>query len=214
MFHESYARPFYGCPATCITGQLDERERYASAAAEELPGPELSPNSVRPPICVSGCPTCEEDSQNGDATGVECGGTVCGPCETCSDGIANQDETGVECGGPSCPACHCTKFQFSPGSTEIAGDSVQRGAPASPLCQAPPPSPMLMLPLVRLPLLALNSGVQLLSYLLSSPPDCWPQETRTYPQLDSAFDMRPGPNKGAVSGCAHMCIAYLMSGFS
>ncbi|HQU59456.1 MAG TPA: zinc metalloprotease, partial [Saprospiraceae bacterium] len=33
-------------------------------------------------------------------------GTVSPP--TCSDGIQNGDETGVDCGGSSCPACVCT----------------------------------------------------------------------------------------------------------
>lgn len=53
-------------------------------------------------------PTCEDGVQNGDETGVDCGGS-CNPCEippeeSCSDGIQNQDETGIDCGG-SCPAC-------------------------------------------------------------------------------------------------------------
>eukprot|EP00961_Rhodomonas_salina_P206235 2783975-Rhodomonas_salina.1 len=46
--------------------------------------------------------TCSDGLQNQDETGVDCGGTVCGPgsCETCSDGEQNQGETGVACGGP------------------------------------------------------------------------------------------------------------------
>lgn len=51
-------------------------------------------------------PTCSDGLQNGDETGVDCGGS-CESCpvpETCDDGIQNQDETGVDCGG-SCSAC-------------------------------------------------------------------------------------------------------------
>ena len=51
-------------------------------------------------------PTCDDGIQNGDETGVDCGGASCPTCpETCDDGIQNQDETGVDCGGASCPEC-------------------------------------------------------------------------------------------------------------
>jgi gliding motility-associated-like protein len=49
------------------------------------------------------CPTCTDGIQNGDETGVDCGGS-CAPCPTCNDGIQNGDETGVDCGG-SCMPC-------------------------------------------------------------------------------------------------------------
>ncbi|MGB2015141.1 MAG: M43 family zinc metalloprotease, partial [Flavobacteriales bacterium] len=49
------------------------------------------------------CPTCNDGIQNGDETGVDCGGS-CAACPTCDDGIQNGDETGVDCGG-SCAAC-------------------------------------------------------------------------------------------------------------
>ncbi|MCP3682399.1 MAG: hypothetical protein GY861_06875 [bacterium] len=51
-------------------------------------------------------PTCFDGVQNGDETGVDCGGS-CPSCEipaSCFDGIQNGDETGVDCGG-SCPEC-------------------------------------------------------------------------------------------------------------
>ncbi|MEL6536793.1 MAG: family 31 carbohydrate-binding protein, partial [Bacteroidota bacterium] len=43
-------------------------------------------------------PTCTDGLQNGDETGVDCGGS-CAACPTCSDGNQNGDETGVDCGG-------------------------------------------------------------------------------------------------------------------
>jgi len=58
-------------------------------------------------------PTCTDGIQNGDETGVDCGGSSCAPCNTpptCTDGIQNGDETGVDCGGSSCAPCQtaCT----------------------------------------------------------------------------------------------------------
>ncbi len=56
------------------------------------------------PVCPP-CPTCFDGIQNGQETGVDCGGPVCPPCPTCFDGIQNGQETGVDCGGPVCPPC-------------------------------------------------------------------------------------------------------------
>lgn len=52
-------------------------------------------------------PTCDDGIQNGNETGLDCGGD-CAPCPlepTCSDGIQNGNETGVDCGGPDCSPC-------------------------------------------------------------------------------------------------------------
>ena len=55
-------------------------------------------------FCTGGStPTCTDGIQNGNETGVDCGGS-CPACPTCNDGIQNGNETGVDCGG-SCPAC-------------------------------------------------------------------------------------------------------------
>jgi len=78
------------------------------------------------------CPTCKDGIQNGDETGVDCGGScpracgarscirdencmpgeicvreTCAPNPQCSDGIQNGTETGVDCGGGcvACPTC-------------------------------------------------------------------------------------------------------------
>lgn len=53
-------------------------------------------------------PTCNDGIQNGDETGVDCGGNSCAPCitpPTCNDGIQNGDETGIDCGGSNCAPC-------------------------------------------------------------------------------------------------------------
>ena len=78
-------------------------------------------------------PTCTDGIQNGNETGVDCGGGTCPKCgvgescrtdadcppghacagftcrtipaSSCTDGIQNGNETGVDCGGGTCPKC-------------------------------------------------------------------------------------------------------------
>ena len=54
----------------------------------------------------SACATCDDGVQNGNETGVDCGGD-CAACPTCDDGVQNGNETGVDCGGDcaACPTC-------------------------------------------------------------------------------------------------------------
>ena len=77
----------------------------------------LLPGGVRASLgastkCDGGTsPTCDDGIQNGDETGVDCGGPDCQPCDTtptCDDGIQNGNETGVDCGGPDCQPCDTT----------------------------------------------------------------------------------------------------------
>jgi hypothetical protein len=68
-------------------------------------------------------PSCSDQIQNGDETGVDCGGS-CSPCNsaaTCSDGIQNQDETGVDCGGicGPCASGACNDGEQSPRETGV-----------------------------------------------------------------------------------------------
>ncbi|MCI4651300.1 M12 family metallo-peptidase [Phaeodactylibacter sp.] len=66
-------------------------------------------NSVANATCTVACgpPSCEDGIQNGNETGVDCGGPDCPACPTCDDGIQNGDELGVDCGGPDCAPCPC-----------------------------------------------------------------------------------------------------------
>ncbi len=67
-------------------------------------------NTVNEPgncLGTCGAPSCEDGIQNGDETGVDCGGAECPACPTCDDGIQNGSETGVDCGGPECEPCPC-----------------------------------------------------------------------------------------------------------
>ena len=72
--------------------------------------------------CGSGTPptpSCTDGIQNGDETGVDCGGPDCDPCQagpTCSDGIQNGDETGVDCGGSCANACPPPSSCDTPGN--------------------------------------------------------------------------------------------------
>ncbi|EZH72189.1 hypothetical protein ATO12_24975 [Aquimarina atlantica] len=64
-------------------------------------------------------PTCNDGIQNGNETGVDCGGPDCDPCTvdpTCNDGIQNGNETGVDCGGPDCNPCN-TNVNYCAAST-------------------------------------------------------------------------------------------------
>ena len=54
-----------------------------------------------------GDPSCTDGIQNGDETGVDCGGPDCPTCPSCTDGVQNGNETGIDCGGSDCPACPC-----------------------------------------------------------------------------------------------------------
>ena len=64
-------------------------------------------NNVTNAACVTDCNgsgnTCNNGVQDGDETGVDCGGS-CIPCSTCNNGVQDGDETGVDCGG-TCTPC-------------------------------------------------------------------------------------------------------------
>ena len=66
-------------------------------------------NRVANASCLSSCgpPSCDDGIQNGDETGVDCGGDSCPDCPSCEDGIQNGDEQGVDCGGSNCAPCPC-----------------------------------------------------------------------------------------------------------
>ena len=59
------------------------------------------------------CPTCDDGIRNGNETDIDCGGPDCPACPTCEDGIMNGDETGIDCGGPDCPECPCTDNELT-----------------------------------------------------------------------------------------------------
>jgi subtilisin family serine protease len=84
-------------------------------------------------ICVSSGPTCTDGIQNGNETGVDCGGPDCPACPTCTDGIQNGNETGVDCGGPDCPACPTCNDGIQNGQ-ETGVDCGGPDCPACPTC--------------------------------------------------------------------------------
>ncbi len=55
---------------------------------------------------AGGEPTWDAGDQKRDETGIDCGGSACPSCPaTCDDGVQNGDETGVDCGGSDCAPC-------------------------------------------------------------------------------------------------------------
>jgi len=81
------------------------------------------------PDCPA-CPTCNDGIQNGQETGIDCGGPDCGACATCNDGVQNGQETDIDCGGPDCAACPtCTD-----GIQNGQETGVDCGGPDCPAC--------------------------------------------------------------------------------
>ena len=90
------------CMYMFSAGQIARAENYVATSLQNVVNNTAAVcGDVDPPS-----PTCNDGVQNGDETGIDCGGS-CEPCETvptCNDGIQNGDETGVDCGG-SCAPC-------------------------------------------------------------------------------------------------------------
>ena len=53
-------------------------------------------NDLEPEDPTGNPPTCTDGVQNGDETGIDCGGETCDPCISCQDGIMNGDEFTVQ----------------------------------------------------------------------------------------------------------------------
>ncbi len=78
--------------------------KWPSGIVDEILNPSI--NQFLKIVETEPDPTCDDGFQNGDETGVDCGGSFCDECPpTCDDGIQNGDETGVDCGGSSCDPC-------------------------------------------------------------------------------------------------------------
>ena len=85
-------------------------------------------------------PTCTDGIQNGDETGVDCGGSCPNACPqepTCTDGIQNGDETGVDCGG-SCPNSCPTTSTCTDGIQNGDETGVDCGGSCPNNCPEPP----------------------------------------------------------------------------
>jgi len=69
--------------------------------------------------------TCSDGIQNGNETGIDCGGScpACPPVPSCNDGVQNGNETGIDCGG-SCPACPETQCDLDCERNDVDGREV------------------------------------------------------------------------------------------
>jgi hypothetical protein len=83
------------------------------------------------PTCPA-CPSCNDGIQNGQETGIDCGGPTCPTCPTCNDGIQNGLETGIDCGGPTCPACPTCNDGIQNGQET----GIDCGGPTCPACSS------------------------------------------------------------------------------
>lgn len=93
-------KPCYGC-AQAKTGAPDGA--CAPVPAGKDPASEC--NSPAGDVCNgAGQCRCHDGIQDGDETGVDCGGSCAACGGTCTDGILDNKETDVDCGG-SCPQC-------------------------------------------------------------------------------------------------------------
>lgn len=88
------------------------------------------------PDCPA-CPSCDDNIQNGQETGVDCGGPDCPACPSCADGIQNGLETGIDCGGPTCPPC-TTDASCDDGVQNGDETGVDCGGPDCPPCDMEP----------------------------------------------------------------------------
>ena len=97
-----------------VSNQIDRVVvRWPSGIVDEVLNPAI--NQFLKIVETEPIPTCDDGFQNGDETGVDCGGSCPNECPpTCDDGIQNGDETGVDCGGSSCDPCPvpCTENEI------------------------------------------------------------------------------------------------------
>jgi hypothetical protein len=100
---------YIGCSVTCGTGRQSRSFTISTprvTTGNDCPtfDQEVQTQLCTMPACtIPTASSCSDTVQNGDETGVDCGGS-CSACPTCSDTTRNGDETGTDCGG-SCTAC-------------------------------------------------------------------------------------------------------------
>jgi len=91
-------------------------------------------------LCIAACsfpayqiaesppgPSCTDHLQNGEESGVDCGGN-CKACTQCDNDKQDGDETGVDCGGSCavCPACNDELQNGSESDIDCGGTCAQR----------------------------------------------------------------------------------------
>eukprot|EP01047_Picozoa_sp_COSAG01_P021495 COSAG01_NODE_1248_length_11071_cov_30.622676_8_plen_853_part_00 len=100
---------YIGCSVTCGTGRQSRSYTISTprvTTGNDCPAfdQEVQTQLCTMPACtIPTASSCSDTVQNGDETGIDCGGS-CSACPTCSDTTRNGDETGTDCGG-SCTAC-------------------------------------------------------------------------------------------------------------
>lgn len=105
-------------PPNCYDGILNNNEQLIDCGGPCEPcnhcidgiwQPELGETCIDCGGECGACPQCRNCIQDGDESGIDCGGTFCGPCEDlCDDGILNGNEEMIDCGGDCGPCPTCT----------------------------------------------------------------------------------------------------------
>jgi hypothetical protein len=119
-------------PENCYDGILNNGEFLLDCGGANCPACDHCIDGIWQPeqgeTCIDcggecgPCPQCRNCIQDADETGIDCGGTNCGPCSAlCGDGLLNGTETEVDCGGLFCDACPTCVDQEMNG-TEIGID--------------------------------------------------------------------------------------------
>jgi len=101
-------------PPNCYDGILNNEEQLVDCGGpceacfhciDGIWQPQLGETCVDCGGECGACTQCRNCIQDGDESGIDCGGTFCGPCAVlCDDGILNGNEEQIDC-GPNCEPC-------------------------------------------------------------------------------------------------------------
>jgi hypothetical protein len=122
------------CSAGCLRGQRCVTTADCQSARFARPVLEPVPFGLGS-LCSYGLcgGTCYDGVQDGDETGVDCGGPDCPGCGNgCNDSLVDNQETDLNCGGPDCTPCVVGRT-CRVGRDCIGGGCV-RGACVTPTC--------------------------------------------------------------------------------
>jgi hypothetical protein len=105
-----------GCPLvapTCTDGKQNQGES------------DIDCGGTQPTMACPRCANGKKCTVGGDCATGTCTGGVCANAPTCTDGIQNGQETGVDCGGPVCPACPSPTLQALNNHSPACGTCAQ-----------------------------------------------------------------------------------------
>lgn len=84
-----------------------QANQSAGTWSQELGYGSINAGKAIASLACEDCLGCIDGQQNGQETGIDCGGPNCLPCPSCADGVRNGDEEAIDCGGSNCEPCDC-----------------------------------------------------------------------------------------------------------